>query len=125
MTKSVYLVEDEDGIALAISFLLSKIDCSVRRFADGAQALEAIEQEPPDLVVLDVMIPGRSGYEVCQSVRQNPELPDLKILILTAKGAEVERRKAMALGADAFLTKPFSNAELQTHIEKLLSGEGI
>lgn len=125
MTKSVYLVEDEDGIALAIGFLLSKIDCSVRRIADGAEALEAIEKEPPDLVILDVMIPGRSGYEICQSIRQNPNLPGLKVLILTAKGAEVERRKAIALGADAFLTKPFSNVELQTQIEKLLSDDGI
>lgn len=124
MTKSVYLVEDEDGIALAVGFLLSKIDCSVRRIADGAEALEAIEQNPPDLVILDVMIPGRSGYEICQSIRQNPELSDLKVLMLTAKGAEVERRKAMALGADAFLTKPFSNDELQANIERLLLGEG-
>jgi DNA-binding response OmpR family regulator len=121
--KSVLLVEDEDGIALALEYLISRQGYETRRVADGNAALRAMEEARPDLVVLDVMIPERSGYEVCQIIRRDAGLKDVKVLMMTACGGEVERRKGLALGADAFLSKPFATADLTAQIRALLGGE--
>ncbi|ARC87552.1 response regulator transcription factor [Rhodovulum sp. MB263] len=118
--KSVLLVEDEDGIALALEFLISRQGYDTRRVTDGDAALRAMEEDRPDLVVLDVMLPERSGYEVCQIMRQNEGLKHVKVLMMTARGGEVERRKGLALGADAFLRKPFATADLTAQIRALL-----
>lgn len=118
--KSVLLVEDEDNIAMALGYLIRKLGYELRRVADGNDALAAIEERAPDLVVLDVMLPGRSGFEVCQIVRRDPALATMKILMITARGGAVEKRKGFAMGADGFLTKPFSNADLSDQIVLLM-----
>ncbi|ARE42111.1 Response regulator receiver protein in cluster with DNA polymerase III epsilon subunit [Rhodovulum sp. P5] len=121
--KSVLLVEDEDSIAIALEYLISRQGYDTRRVANGSAALAAMEETRPDLVVLDVMIPEPSGYEVCQTIRQDKALKDVKVLMMTARGGEVERRKGLALGADAFLTKPFATADLTAQIRALLGGD--
>ncbi|RBO55176.1 two-component system response regulator [Rhodovulum sp. BSW8] len=121
--KSVLLVEDEDGIALALEFLIARQGYDTRRVSDGNAALRAMEEDRPDLVVLDVMLPERSGYEICQIMRQDEDLRNVKVLMMTARGGEVERRKGLALGADAFLTKPFATADLTAQIRALLGGD--
>jgi DNA-binding response OmpR family regulator len=118
--KSVLLVEDEDSIALALEFLMEREGYELRRVATGPAALDAVRERAPDLVLLDVMLPGCSGYEVCQSIRQDPALNGTRILMMTAKGGSMERRKGLALGADAFVAKPFSTAELKSTVRRLL-----
>ncbi|MEO1457650.1 MAG: response regulator [Pseudomonadota bacterium] len=120
MTKSVLLVEDEDSIAIALEFLISRLGYRLRRVADGADALRALAEERPDLVLLDVMLPHGSGYEVCQAIRLDPAMAGVKILMMTAKGGEMERRKGLALGADMFVPKPFSTVDLTAAIRTLL-----
>ncbi|MDF2234988.1 response regulator [Albimonas sp. CAU 1670] len=119
--KSVLLVEDEANIALALKFLIGREGFGLRHVCDGDAALAALEADRPDLVVLDVMLPGPSGYEICQHIREDARLRDVKVLVMTAGGGEVERRKACALGADAFLRKPFDTRELTATIRSLLT----
>lgn len=119
--KTVLLVEDEDNIALALEHLIERQGYRLSRVADGDAAMAAIAEVRPDLVVLDVMLPGSSGYEVCQSIRRDSALSGTKILMMTARGGEVERRKGLALGADAFLTKPFATSDLTDQINDLLA----
>lgn len=119
--KTVLLVEDEDNIALALEHLIARQGYRLSRVADGDAAMAAIAEVRPDLVVLDVMLPGSSGYEVCQSIRRDSSLSGIKILMMTARGGEVERRKGLALGADAFLTKPFATSDLTDQINDLLA----
>lgn len=119
--KTVLLVEDEDNIALALEHLIERQGYRLSRVADGDAAMAAIAEVRPDLVVLDVMLPGSSGYEVCQSIRRDSSLSGIKILMMTARGGEVERRKGLALGADAFLTKPFATSDLTDQINDLLA----
>ncbi|WP_372604172.1 response regulator transcription factor [Actibacterium sp.] len=123
MAKKVLLVEDEDNIALALGYLIGKQGYEMHRVGDGDAALTAVADHMPDLIVLDVMLPGRSGYEVCQTIRRDPALNAVRILMMTARGGEVERRKGLALGADAFMTKPFSAKELVAKIDELLTTE--
>ena len=118
--KSVLLVEDEDNIALALEHLLGREGYRLRRVATGNAALAALAEDPPDLVVLDVMLPERSGYEICQMIRNDAALRDIKVLMMTAGGGEIERRKGLAVGADAFMTKPFATRDLTTQIGQLL-----
>ena len=120
--KTVLLVEDEDNIALALEHLIGRAGYRLRRVASGDAAVAALAEERPDLVVLDVMLPERSGYEICQLIRSNAALKDVKVLMMTAGGGEVERRKGLAVGADAFMTKPFATAELTAQIGALLAG---
>ena len=119
-TKQVLLVEDEDNIALALEFLIGRKGFGLRRVASGDAAVEALRSDRPDLVVLDVMLPEKSGYEICQMIRQDEALRGVKVLMMTARGGEVERRKGMALGADAFFTKPFDTRALTDEIAHLL-----
>jgi len=121
--KNILLVEDEDNIAFALEFLIGRMGHDLHRVEDGDAALEALETRPVDMVVLDVMLPKRSGYEICQHIRSHEALKHIKILMMTAGGGAMERRKGLALGADAFLIKPFDNAELTSTIAGLL-GEG-
>lgn len=122
-SKSVLLVEDEDNIALALEFLITRMGHKLRRVSDGNDAIDTLNAEKPDIVILDVMLPHRSGYEICQIIRKDTALKDIRILMMTARGGEVEERKGLALGADAFMTKPFSISELTQKIEELL-GDG-
>ena len=117
----VLVVEDEDSIALALDYLMTREGYDHDRIASGSEALARIRESHPDLVLLDVMLPEMSGYEICQSVRLDPSLSDIKILMMTARGSHIERRKGMALGADGFITKPFGLNELRDEVRRLLA----
>ena len=114
----VLLIEDEPNIATALSFILQRDGWRVSTHSDGATALAAIERHAPDVVVLDVMLPGKSGFEVLAGIRGGPR-PALPVLILTAKGQAKDRERAEALGVSRFMTKPFSNAELLAAVQQL------
>jgi len=118
--QRVLIVEDEDNIAIALDYLMSREGYEHNRIATGAGALEAIRDMHPDLVLLDVMLPEVSGYEICQEVRADRGLADVKILMMTARGSAMERRKGMALGADGFIAKPFELKELRDEVHRLL-----
>ncbi|MGB5079569.1 MAG: response regulator [Burkholderiales bacterium] len=121
MTKRVLIVDDEPNIVAALEFLLHKNGYAVKVAVNGEDALAQLDAFKPDLVLLDVMMPKVSGYEVCQRMRAQPQWRDIKIVILSAKGREVEVSKGMSLGADLYVTKPFSSTELVATIDKLLS----
>jgi two-component system, OmpR family, phosphate regulon response regulator PhoB len=116
----VLVVEDEDNIALALDFLMTREGYDHDRIANGSEAMDRIRATHPDLVLLDVMLPEISGYEICQSMRLDPTLADVKILMMTARGSAIERRKGMALGADGFIAKPFELKELREEVRRLL-----
>ncbi len=120
MTKSVLVVEDEPNIVLSLEFIIKQAGFEVRVAHDGEEALKAVEENPPELILLDIMIPKRDGYDVCQTIRANPEWKDIHIIMLTAKGRDVEREKGLALGADDYITKPFSTRELSKRVKQLL-----
>jgi len=122
VTKRVLIVDDEPNIVAALEFLLQKNGYTVKVAANGEDALARLDAFKPDLVLLDVMMPKVSGYEVCQRMRAHPQWRHIKIVILSAKGREVEVSKGMSLGADLYVTKPFSSSELVATIDKLLSG---
>ncbi|GAB4387168.1 response regulator transcription factor [Albidovulum sp.] len=116
----ILVVEDEDNIALALDYVLTREGYEHDRIANGAEALPRIRQTHPDLVLLDVMLPEMSGYEICQNVRMDPALKDVRILMMTARGSAMERRKGLALGADGFIAKPFELKELREEVGRLL-----
>ena len=116
----VLIVEDEDNIAIALDYLMSREGYEHDRIASGAGALERIRDTRPDLVLLDVMLPEVSGYEICQEVRADRGLAGVKILLMTARGSAMERRKGLALGADGFIAKPFELRELREEVHRLL-----
>ena len=120
MPKEILIVDDEPSIVVPVQFLMQQQGYSVLVAEDGHDALDMIYKYQPDLVLLDIMLPGIDGYEVCEIVRLNPKLRDVKIIFLTAKGREVEIAKGLALGADAYITKPFSNAELVAKVKSVL-----
>lgn len=120
----VLVVEDEDNIAIALDYLMTREGYDHDRIANGADALARIRATHPDLVLLDVMLPEVSGYEICQGVRLDPTLSDVKILMMTARGSAIERRKGLALGADGFISKPFELKELREEVRRLLVTEG-
>lgn len=120
MGKQVLIADDEPNIVTALEFLLQRNGYEVSIARNGDEALKLIEQNRPDLVLLDVMMPLRSGYEVCQMVRAREDLRHIKIVVLTAKGRPADANKGLALGADLYITKPFSNRELIAKINGLL-----
>ena len=120
MSHSVLVVDDEPNIVMSLEFLMEQAGFEVRVAADGEAALKAMEDKVPDLVLLDVMMPKRDGYDLCQMIRAKPEWKDVRIIMLTAKGREVEREKGMALGADDYVTKPFSTRELVERVRSFL-----
>ena len=120
--RMILVVEDEDNIAIALDYLLSREGYAHDRIATGRGAVERIRASRPDLVLLDVMLPEVSGYEICQAVRLDADLSAVKILMMTARGSAIERRKGLALGADGFITKPFELKELRDEVRRLLTG---
>jgi DNA-binding response OmpR family regulator len=120
MAKRVLIVDDEANIVAALDYLLRRSGYEVSVAATGDEALRQVEAFGPDLVLLDVMMPQKSGYEVCRRIRERPEWAAMKIVMLSAKGREAEVSKGMSLGADLYVTKPFSNAELVARIRELL-----
>jgi DNA-binding response OmpR family regulator len=121
VASKVLIVDDEPNIVLSLEFLMKQQGYETRVARDGEEALAEVERFRPDLVLLDVMLPRRDGFEVCQRLRADG-WSDLKILMLTAKGRDVEIEKGLALGADGYVTKPFSTAELVARVADLLEG---
>jgi DNA-binding response OmpR family regulator len=121
MPKRVLIADDEENIVTALEFLLQRRGYETRVAKNGDEALSEIERFAPDLVLLDVMMPRKSGYVVCQRMRGRPEWRHIKIIMLSAKGREVEVSKGVSLGADLYITKPFSNTELVAKIDGLLA----
>jgi DNA-binding response OmpR family regulator len=122
MTKKVLIADDERNIVTALEFLLQRSGYEVMVAHNGDEALQRVESFAPDLVLLDVMMPRISGYEVCRRMRERPDWKHIKIIILSAKGREAEVSKGVSLGADLYVTKPFSNNELVGKIGELLAG---
>ncbi|MET0001230.1 MAG: response regulator [Candidatus Thiodiazotropha lotti] len=120
MGGEILVVDDEPNIVLSLEFLMKKAGYNVTTANNGVDALSTIKQLRPDLVLLDVMMPRMDGYEVCQAVRGDPELSSVRIIMLTARGRDVERDKGMALGADDYVTKPFATQELVEKVKSLL-----
>lgn len=118
--KTILIADDEPNIVISLEYLLQREGYRVRVARDGQEALDTLRAAPPDLVLLDVMLPGVSGFEVCQKIRENPAWNGIRVLMLTAKGRDVEMSKGMALGADAYITKPFSTKELLAQIRRQL-----
>ena len=116
----VLVIEDEDNIAVALDFLLTRDGHLHTRLATGGGALDHIRAHRPDLVLLDVMLPDISGYQIVQEIRADPALNGVRVLMMTARGSVVERRKGLALGADGFIAKPFELAELRDEMRRLL-----
>jgi DNA-binding response OmpR family regulator len=118
--KRVLVVEDEANILLSLRFILERQGYQVRSAMTGREGLEQMQREPPDLVILDLMLPDVSGYTVCQQARRDPRLARTPILVLTARAQDAERRKGLELGATDYVTKPFRVAELLTRVAGLL-----
>lgn len=124
MAHSVLVAEDERNLVEALSFLMQRAGYEVSVARDGPTALTMTREIRPDLVLLDIMLPGFDGFEVVTAIKR--ELPDKipRIIMLTAKGHEKDRRKALALGVDDYITKPFSNRDVIERVHALLAGEG-
>ena len=124
MSHSVLVVDDEPNIRLSLEFLMRKAGYQVRAAADGEEALAAVRAEPPDLLLLDVTMPRMTGYEVCETIRANAEWNGVRILMLTARGRDIEREKGLAMGADDYVTKPFATQDVLTRAQALLGDGG-
>jgi two-component system, OmpR family, alkaline phosphatase synthesis response regulator PhoP len=124
MTKArtVLVVDDEPNILLSLQFLLNKAGYEVRSAKDGEEALAEVARAAPDLVLLDVMMPKIDGFSVCKAIRDNPDWKDVRIIMLTARGRDIEREKGLALGADDYITKPFSTKDAMARVEAVLAG---
>lgn len=117
----VLVVEDEDNIATALEFLILREGYAHDRVASGADALPRIRATRPDLVLLDVMLPEVSGFDICSGIRTDPALARVKVLMMTARGSAIERRKGIELGADGFISKPFELKDLREEVRRLLA----
>lgn len=122
MSIDVLIAEDEPGILDSLEFILKRAGLVVGSVTDGGAALPAIRRLAPRIVVLDVMLPHQSGFEVLKQIRADPALDTLPVLMLTAKGQQQDKRIAEELGADAFVTKPYSNTEVVETVHRLLAG---
>lgn len=120
MPPTVLLVDDEPNILLSLKFLMQKEGYEVLVAENGDEAMALARQHSPDLVILDVMLPSPNGYEVCQAMRADPQLTGLYIMMLTAKSNPAEREKGLAMGADDYVSKPFSNRELVDKVRLIL-----
>lgn len=118
----VLIIEDEESISLSLEFLLRKEGYEVSCARDGAAALQMLAQQAPDMVLLDVMLPLINGFDLCRMMRADPALEKTRIMLLTARGRESEVARGLSLGADAYLTKPFSTRELMDTVRGLISG---
>lgn len=119
-TKTILIADDEPTIVISLEYMLQQSGYDVQIARDGQEAIEAIARQIPNLLLLDIMMPRLSGYDVCQKIRESKEWRDIRIIMLSAKGREVEIAKGLALGADAYITKPFSSKELLEQIRAQL-----
>lgn len=123
MAHSMLVVEDEPNVVLSLRVLMERAGFDVRVAGDGAAALREVERAPPDVMLLDVMLPERDGYDVCRTVRANPDWSGVRIVMLTAKGRDADRDRGLAAGADAYVTKPFSTRDLVDRVRTLVGME--
>jgi len=121
MSKKILIADDEPSIVAAVEFLLQRGGYEVYVARNGEEALRAVERELPDLVLLDVMMPVKSGYEVCTRIREHPDWRHIKVIMLSAKGRDAEVTRGLSLGADVYITKPFSTRDLIARIDRLLA----
>jgi len=122
VTHKVLIADDEPNILISLEFLMKREGHQVLLARDGIEALALIRSERPALVLLDVMMPGKSGFEVCQAVRAEEALAGTLILMLTAKGRDTDVAKGLGVGADGYITKPFSTRELAQRVRDMLGG---
>lgn len=121
MSHRILIVDDEPNIVISLEYLMKKEGFDIAVATDGEEALRLAAEFHPDLILLDVMMPKKSGFEVCESLRADPATAGVKIIMLTAKGRETEVTKGLALGANAYVTKPFSTKDLVLQIKSLLA----
>ena len=121
MKRRILIVDDEPNIVISLEFLMQQAGFDVAIARDGEQALAQMIEFAPDLVLLDVMLPLRDGFEVCQKIRENSAWNHVKVVMLSAKGRDAEVSKGLALGADAYVTKPFSTRDLIADVQRLLA----
>jgi DNA-binding response OmpR family regulator len=120
VSKKILIVDDEPNIVISLEFLMKKEKFEVAVAGDGEEAIAKVASFRPDLVLLDVMMPKKSGFEVCEALRADPLNTGLLIMMLTAKGRETEVAKGLAIGADAYMTKPFSTKDLLAKVKDML-----
>jgi DNA-binding response OmpR family regulator len=120
MSKKILIVDDEPNIVISLEFLMQKEGFSIAVASDGEEALAKAASFEPDLILLDVMMPKKSGFEVCEALRADPSKAGLLIVMLTAKGRDTEVAKGLAIGADAYVTKPFSTKDLVARVKTML-----
>ena len=120
MSHKILVVDDEPSIVIPLRFLMEQNGYDVAVATTGDEAVQAIREYHPDLILLDIMLPTADGFEVCQFVRDSPDRRDTKIIFLTAMGREIDVAKGLAIGADAYITKPFANSEVLAKIKELL-----
>lgn len=121
MPHKILIVDDEPNIVISLEFLMQQSGYEVATARDGADAMQKIATFQPDLVLLDIMLPQLNGFEVCQRIRENSQWNRIKVIMLSAKGREIEVSKGIALGADAYVTKPFSTKDLIAQVQRLLA----
>lgn len=121
MSYKILIVDDEPNIVISLEFLMQQSGYEVAIARDGEEALAQMTAFQPDLVLLDVMLPLRNGFEVCQKIRENSLWNQVKVVMLSAKGRDIEVSKGLTLGADAYITKPFSTKDLIAQVQRLLS----
>ncbi len=121
MATKILVVDDEPSIVVPLQFLMEQNGYEVKTAATGEEAIEAVSSYRPDLVLLDIMLPGMDGFETCQRIRQTPEGRQIRIIFLTAMGREMDIAKGMSLEPDDYITKPFSNADVMDRVRRLVS----
>ena len=122
MTSRILIADDEPNILISLEYLMKREGFEVHLARDGQEALDVLQRERPRLVLLDVMMPHKSGFEVCQALRADEALKDTLVLMLTAKGRDTDVAKGLGVGADAYMTKPFSTKELAAKVREMLGG---
>jgi DNA-binding response OmpR family regulator len=124
MAYSVLVAEDEPNIVLSLQFIMKKAGFHVRVAEDGEQAILEIRKKKPDAILLDIMLPKRDGFSVCETIKKNPEWSDVKVIMLTAKSRAEDKQRAFSLGADDYITKPFSTRQLVDRVMELIRPDG-
>lgn len=123
MKKKVLIVDDEPNIIVPLQFLMEQNGYRVMVAATGEEAMETVAMRKPDLILLDIMLPGVDGYQVCQNIRENPQWEGIKVVFISAMGRDVDVAKGLALSADAYITKPFAIADVVEKVNHLLNVE--
>lgn len=121
MPNTILLVDDEPNILLSLEFLMKRAGYEVKTAADGEAALQIVAKAPPDLILLDINMPKRDGFEVCQTIKANPAWKNVRIIMLTAKGRDVDQEKGLSLGADGYITKPFATQDVVDTVQNILT----